>query len=124
MLHYKIPPRRTGSPPCKAGTSYQRRASNHRPRAIPCNPLGALLVKTSFILTAILTSLCLGGLAMSTAKGAEDVGQRRETAHKNFNQGNFRDAYDALRGLLLDKTVVPSGEDLKVAVVALQRLNR
>ena len=55
-------------------------------------------VKTSFIVTAILTSICLGGLAMSTAMGSEDVGQRREKAHKAFKEGNFRDAYDALRG--------------------------
>ena len=81
-------------------------------------------VKTSFILTAILTSICLGGLAMSTAIGSEDAGQRREKAHKAFHDGNFRDAYDALRGLLLDKTVVPAGNDLNEAVASLQRLNR
>ena len=55
-------------------------------------------MKTSFILTAILTSICLGGLAMSTAVGADDAGQRREKAHKAFRDGNFRDAYDAFAG--------------------------
>jgi len=43
-------------------------------------------VKTSFVLTAMMTGFCLGGLAVSTATGSEDVGQRRETAHKNFKQ--------------------------------------
>ena len=61
---------------------------------------------------------------MATAFGAEDVGPRREKAHKAFRDGNFRDAYDALRGLLLDKTVVPAGDDLNEAVASLQRLNR
>ena len=61
---------------------------------------------------------------MSTAVGSDDAGQRREKAHKAFKEGNFRDAYDALRGLLLDKAVVPAGDDLNQAVESLQRLNR
>ena len=65
-----------------------------------------------------------GGLAMSTAMGSDDAAQRREKAHKDFKSGNFRDAYDALRGLLLDKTVVPAGDDLNEAVALLERLNR
>jgi uncharacterized protein YfaS (alpha-2-macroglobulin family) len=81
-------------------------------------------VKTSFVLSAILTSIFLGGLAMSTAMGAEDAGQRREKARKAFHEGNFRDAYEALRGLLLDKSVVPATQDLNEAVASLQRLNR
>ena len=55
-------------------------------------------MKTAFILTAILTSVCLGWLALSAAAGAEDVGQRSEKAHKAFKDGNFREAYDALQG--------------------------
>ncbi len=86
-------------------------------------------MKALLILTAILTSICLGGLAMSTAMGFDDLGQRREKAHKAFKDGNFRDAYDALRALLLDKTVVPADKDmaekdLNDAVASLQRLNR
>ena len=81
-------------------------------------------MKTSFILTAILTSIYWGGLAMSTAVGSDDAGQRREKAHLAFSNGNFRDAYEALRLLLLDKTVVPAGDDLKEAIESLQRLNR
>ena len=61
---------------------------------------------------------------MSAAIGAEDAGPRREKAHAAFRNGNFRDAYDALRLLLLDKTLVPAGNDLNEAVQALQRLNR
>ncbi len=66
---------------------------------------------------------------MSTAVGSDDAAQRREKAHQAFKDGNFRDAYDALRGLLLDKTVVPAASDpansdLNEAVVSLQRLNR
>ena len=81
-------------------------------------------MKTSLILTAILTSFCLGALAMSTTVGSKDVAQQRKKAHKAFKSGNFRDAYDALRGLLLDKTVLPAGNDLIEASSSLQRLNR
>lgn len=55
---------------------------------------------------------------MSAAIGAEDAGPRREKAHAAFRNGNFRDAYDALRLLLLDKTLVPAGNDLNEAVQA------
>ncbi|MGA2257949.1 MAG: hypothetical protein ABSG53_25065 [Thermoguttaceae bacterium] len=81
-------------------------------------------MKTSLTLTAILTGICLGGLAMSTAMGSEDVGQRREKAHKAFTDGNFRVAYDALRLLLLNKAVVPAVDDLNEAMASLQRLNQ
>ncbi len=81
-------------------------------------------MKTAFILTAILTSVCLGWLALSAAAGAEDVGQRSEKAHKAFKDGNFREAYDALHGLLLDQTIDPAGNGLNEAVQSLLRLNR
>jgi uncharacterized protein YfaS (alpha-2-macroglobulin family) len=52
--------------------------------------------------------------------------KRREEAAKLFTQGNFKEAYDALRLLALDPKNNPAkvGDDLTMAVGALERLGR
>ena len=81
-------------------------------------------MKTSFILTAILTITSLGGRRcqpplLPTMQGN---GVKRPTRPSATAISAMR--YDALRGLLLDKTVVPAGNNLVEAVASLQRLNR
>src|SRR3712207_1040733 len=52
--------------------------------------------------------------------------QRREAAVKAFHAGNFKEAYDGLRKLALDPADDPTkvGDDLHLAIQALQRLGR
>lgn len=71
-----------------------------------------------------------GVIVMSTlgAGGIEPAGQDadRPRAQKAFQQGNFKDAYEGLRELALNPRCDPRavGGDLRMAIQALQRLNR
>ncbi len=51
---------------------------------------------------------------------------RRQVLHAMFREGNFKDAYQGFRELVLDKNSDPKqlGHDLTFAIQALQRLNR
>src|SRR5262245_9196200 len=51
---------------------------------------------------------------------------RREALMKTYQAGNFKDAYDGLRKLTLDAEADPLkvGDDLRTAVICLQRLGR
>src|SRR5437764_756664 len=51
---------------------------------------------------------------------------RREALHKQFDAGNFKDAYDGLRAMALAKDDDPRqvGDDMRLAIAALSRLGR
>ncbi|MBU4273582.1 MAG: alpha-2-macroglobulin [Planctomycetes bacterium] len=61
-----------------------------------------------------------------SAAPAPDQQEQRHQMHNNFRQGNFKDAYDGFRKLVLDPKDAPRqvGGDLDMAVQCLQRLNR
>ena len=74
--------------------------------------------------------LALGGLLLGgTVLAADPIpdGQasqaQRDGLYKTMDQGNFKDAYDGLRKIILEPGQ-PMGEDLSRAVTCLQRLNR
>ena len=64
-------------------------------------------------------------LAAFAAAPAGDE-QLRKQAQENYNQGNFKDAYEGFRKLALDPQNDPRlvDKDLSMAVQCLQRLNR
>lgn len=73
----------------------------------------------------------LGGIALLAVAGVylvagegRTVEQRRQALKKTFDAGNFKDAYEGLRKLALDPTNPQAGQDLDLAVNALQRLAR
>ena len=72
------------------------------------------------MMTATLLSL-----AAFAAASASDEQLRKQT-QENYNQGNFKDAYEGFRKLALDPQNDPRlvGNDLNMAVQCLQRLNR
>ncbi len=76
------------------------------------------------VLLVLAASLPAVAAAVEAGGGPGDVAAQRQRLHDAFHQGNFRDAYDGLRKLLLDPQVAPSGDDLSDAVQALVRLNR
>ena len=79
----------------------------------------------SLILAAtVLGGIVLGGVATATAE--DDQQARRNAAMKLYQDGNYKEAYDAFRKMALDpKHVLRSaGEELYLAKDCLQRLNR
>jgi uncharacterized protein YfaS (alpha-2-macroglobulin family) len=80
------------------------------------------------LLHCVLWSVLIGalpvGMAAEVRPDPNVVWPAREALHNAVKQGNYKDAYDGLRKLLLDREAVPRGEDLQAAVLCLQRLNR
>ncbi len=78
--------------------------------------------------------LCLAALALASTVAAVVLAaaepaptqDRRDALRKQFNAGNFKDAYDGFRAMALNKDDDPRkvGEDLSMAVEALARLGR
>lgn len=73
----------------------------------------------------------LGGIVVLAAAGVyllagegPTIEQRREALKKTFDAGNFKDAYEGLRKLALDPKNTQAGQELNLAVNALQRLGR
>ena len=82
-------------------------------------------MKKLLLLSSALVSILLGTASATEVPGTPgDAALRREQAHKAVQQGNFRDAYDELRKIVLDKSIVPAGQDLSAACMCLQRLGR
>ncbi|MGA2035923.1 MAG: alpha-2-macroglobulin, partial [Thermoguttaceae bacterium] len=76
-------------------------------------------------LPALAGLLCgAAALAVEPNREAKDYQALRQRYHELVAQGNFNDAYQGLRTLLLDKAVPGADEDLADAVNCLQRLNR
>ena len=80
----------------------------------------------------ILRRACLlmGGLACLAvgvyigAAETPSIETRRETSRKQFNEGNFNDAYKGLRAIALDDKNKAAGGDLTLAIQALTQLGR
>lgn len=72
--------------------------------------------------TAIFVTAC-GWYIMAAEKSSEN---RRETAAKHYQDGNFKDAYNIYRELSLDPDNDPTlvGSDLQKGIDCLNRLNR
>jgi len=99
---------------------------------------------TRWLCGTMLAGIVFGGVGAAAA--AEDQQAQRNEAMKLFQQGNFKEAYDASRKLALDpkhvlpppgeelstgrqprrprRPLPPPGEELSLAVQCLQRLNR
>ena len=77
------------------------------------------------VLLSIVGSTLLASLALAATPAADDetVASRREQLHRTMDQGNFKDAYDGLRKIILEPGQ-PVGADLDRAVQCLERLNR
>jgi uncharacterized protein YfaS (alpha-2-macroglobulin family) len=79
-------------------------------------------------LRALSSALLLGAAAvwLFAADGASGRKERREAALKAQQQGNWKDAYEALRKLALDPADDPPevGDDLTHAITCLQQLGR
>ncbi|HEX3997053.1 MAG TPA: MG2 domain-containing protein, partial [Pirellulales bacterium] len=78
----------------------------------------------SLVGLGLLSALAL--VAWSAAPEAAPTQQDRDAASKKMTNGNFKDAYDEFRRMALDKKDEPrkAGEDLKNAIVCLERLGR
>ncbi len=78
------------------------------------------LSSVAAMMTAVLLSFAV---AAEQPSGSEGM---RKQMNEAFQQGNFKDAYDGFRKLVLDPHDDPAkvGGDLNVAVQCLQRLNR
>jgi uncharacterized protein YfaS (alpha-2-macroglobulin family) len=70
--------------------------------------------------------LCAAGLCLVVAAEKETHQQRRDRFTKAFTDGNYKVAYDGLRGLALDPKNDPAkaGSDLETAITCLQSLGR
>ena len=83
---------------------------------------------TSWFLLSVAVGVmaaAVGTFSVSAAP-APDQQEQRPEMHNNFRQGNFKDAYDGFRKLVLAPDGAPRqvGGDLNMAVQCLQRLNR
>jgi len=84
-------------------------------------------VKTSQTLCLLLVAIILlGGLVSTIQAEPENQQQQRQSLHDAAQKGNYKDAYEGLRKLVLDPKVDPMkvGADLDKAIYCLQRLNR
>ncbi len=83
---------------------------------------------TSWFLLSVAAGVmatAVGTFSVSAAPASGQQEQRRQM-HNNFRQGNFKDAYEGFRKLVLDPNDDPRqvGGDLDKAIQCLQRLNR
>ena len=83
---------------------------------------------TSWILLSVAAGVMaavFGTFSVSAAPESDQQSQRQKM-QTNFKQGNFKDAYDGFRKLILDPEDAPRmvGPDLNMAVQCLARLNR
>ncbi|MCD4726128.1 MAG: hypothetical protein K8R46_00560 [Pirellulales bacterium] len=83
---------------------------------------------TSWFLLSVAAGVmtaAVGTFSVSAAP-APDQQEQRSQMQKNFQQGNFKDAYEGFRKLVLDPNDAPRqvGGDLNMAIKCLQRLNR
>jgi len=74
----------------------------------------------------LLIAVAAGGIAIAPAADPASEADRRGKAQKLLRDGNFKEAYEAFAKLALDAGTEKKkvGEDLSMAVQALQRLNR
>ena len=74
---------------------------------------------------SVLGGLLLGGTVLAADPGSDGqaIQAQRDGLYKTMNEGNFKDAYDGLRKIILAPGQ-PVGEDLSRAVTCLERLNR
>lgn len=86
---------------------------------------------TSWFLLSVAVGVMaavFGTFSVSAAPAPDQQEQRhqRRQMHNDFRQGNFKDAYDGFRKLVLDPDDAPRqvGGDLDKATQCLQRLNR
>jgi uncharacterized protein YfaS (alpha-2-macroglobulin family) len=77
-------------------------------------------------LAAVVAALGVGIVCWVVAADAPSFQERHNSLMRNFQAGNFKDAYDGLRKLALDPKADPSqvGEVLNTAVQCLQNLGR
>ncbi len=77
------------------------------------------------LVAAGVMAAAVGTFSVSAAPAPDQQEQRRQM-HNNFRQGNFKDAYEGFRKLVLDPDDAPRqvGGDLDKAIQCLQRLNR
>ena len=80
---------------------------------------------------SLLAATCLGATialssAFTTQATAESLAEARTRLNKEFRNGNFRDAYDGLRKLILETEHDPKlvGADVVTCVQSLRRLGR
>lgn len=83
-------------------------------------------MKKKPVLLAMLSLLSLVALVATSFSEAPNVAQSRAAARKTMQDGNFKDAYTALRKLCLDKgsDVNATAEDVALAVQCLNNLGR
>ena len=83
-------------------------------------------MKKKPVLLAMLSLLALVALAATSFSEAPNVARTRAAARKAMQDGNFKDAYAALRKLSLDKEsdVNATAEDVALAVQCLNNLGR
>ena len=76
-------------------------------------------------IAGVMATVILGAPLLSAPLPPDEQGQR-DRMQADFRQGNFKDAYDGLRKLILDPNAAASavGGDLNLAVDCLQRLGR
>src|SRR5437762_5725226 len=81
---------------------------------------------TRKIVCLVAVFVALGMACMGLAAGRGTPAERRATAHKAFDAGNFNDAYKAFAALAVDPNDDPAAapEDLNYALMSLQRLGR
>ncbi len=74
----------------------------------------------------MLAGVVLMGISGSGPAAPKSESETRERLRKTFQDGNFKDAYEGLRELALNPNADPRqvGDDLQLAIQALQRLNR
>lgn len=77
-------------------------------------------------ITFALSILLLGSLALLAVEPAASTQSEREMANKAFRDGNFNDAYQTYRKLVLDPSTDARqvGSVLEMAIQCLQQLNR
>ncbi len=80
--------------------------------------LGALAISSTLAFVSVVAAVL--------ADAPAPTQDRRDALHKQFDAGNFKDAYDGLRAMALNKDDDPRqvGDDMQLAIAALSRLGR